>query len=122
MRSLSSIGVTAPTSDKFTIKRPDRHTVSAALLYHVRNIVIEEDVSGTNQIGPLVQVVAIGIEDLNAVIFSVTDVNLVVFIDSDFMENRELSGSFPGLTPREFEIAVGTKTVNATVTVSVRDK
>ena len=54
MRSLSRIGISAPACDQFAIKRPDRHAVTAALLYDVRNIVIEEDISRTNQISPLV--------------------------------------------------------------------
>ena len=99
MSCFTGIGIAAPPSDQLTIQCPNRDTVTTTLLHHIRHIVPEENVTRTDNIVPLAQVVAVYIENLDPVVLSVANVNVVVLVYTDLVQNRELSRLSPGLTP-----------------------
>ena len=99
VRRLAGIGVPTPAGNQLAIECPDRNAIAATLFNHVGHIAVEEDVARSNEVRPLGQEVAVDIENLDAVVLAVADVDPVVFVDTDLVENRELSRPRSGFAP-----------------------
>ena len=84
-------------------------------------LVVEADAVGAVDIVPHGDVLAVGIEDLDAVGLTVGDVDAVVAVDDDVVGADELAGVDTGLAPREDVASVGGILVDAGVAVAVGD-
>src|SRR5438105_2554979 len=80
---------------------------AGAELRHVHDVVlIDEDLARLEESRPHVKVLAVGREDLDAVVRSVRDVDLP-FVLPDAVDQLELAGALAGLSPREEQRPVG---------------
>jgi len=112
---LASIGITAPTSDQFSVKRPDRHSVATTLFNNIGNIVVKEDVSRPYQVIPLRDEISVNIEYLDSVVFSVANVDAIVLVDANLVQYRKLTWTCSCLAPRVFQLTVSAESVDTTV-------
>src|SRR5215469_9916683 len=77
------------------------------------------DVVGAAHAGPLAEVLALGREDLDALVRAVADVELAVVIEGDGVRQMELAAAMTGFAPRFDEPAVAGEAVDAGVPVAV---
>src|SRR5688572_22616128 len=71
---------------------------------------------------PLLEEFAILVEDLNAIIFPVTDIDAAFAIDPDGMRGLKLSGATSGLSPRKQVLASLVELDHAVISIAVGDK
>ena len=77
------------------------------------------DVVGAAHAGPLAEVVALGREDLDALVRAVGDIELAVIVEGDAVRQVELALAIARRAPRFDEPAVARKAVHAGVAVAV---
>src|SRR5437867_3469701 len=80
---------------------------------------VEHDVRRAARVGPLGQVLAVGAEDLDAVVLAVADEDAAVGGDGDAVGEEELARPLTGHAPRPLELARGREEVDAAVAVAV---
>ena len=91
---------------------PELGDVGAALI-------VEHQVGGALGVGPLREVLAVGAEDLDAVVLPVADEDAPVRGGRDAVGQVELAGPGAGHAPRALPLSVGAELVHAAVAVPV---
>jgi hypothetical protein len=71
---------------------------------------------------PLLQKLAVGVEDLNALVLAIADINAVVSVDDDRVRQIEFARQRSICTPRLDELAVTVELDDAGVPVAVRNE
>ena len=93
--------VASPASDKASAQSPDAHPVATTLFDHVHNVVFYPHVTWPGEVCPFFEEIALVVEYLDAIILAVADYHPAVLVHPDVMQQGELSGASPLLTPRE---------------------
>src|SRR5262249_49162525 len=79
------------------------------------------DVHRVVKVAPLAVEVALGAEDLHAVVLSVGDEDPIVRVDPHSVRGRELTASGAGRAPREQMLAFGIEPVHGGVAIAIGD-
>src|SRR4029077_16269732 len=85
-------------------------------------IVANANVIGLRDIGKLVDVFAVFIEDLNPVVGPIGDVHAAVPIDGDRMRRIELAVSRAGSSPSQQKLSVLVELYDARIAVAIADE
>src|SRR5262249_28272565 len=84
-------------------------------------VAIEHDVRGSLRVGPLLEILAVGAEDLDAIVLAIAHEYAAVPVDGNAVREIEFARSMPGHAPRMPQLAARGKAVHATVAVAVGD-
>src|SRR5690242_6890275 len=82
-------------------------------------VLTARDVVGAAHAGPLAEEVAVGGEDLDALVRPVGDVELAIIVERDAVRQMELAHAISRLAPRVEEAAVAREAMHAGVAVAV---
>ncbi len=79
------------------------------------------ETAGSVEVVPLRLVFAVAVEDLDAVVLAVGDVDPAIRVAADIVDDVELAGIGAGLAPRHNKLAVRRIFMHARIAVAVRD-
>jgi hypothetical protein len=82
---------------------------------------VEHEVGRALRVGPLAQILAVGTEDLDAIVLAVAHEHTAVGGDGDAVGDEELAGALARRAPRALELAGRRELVHAAVAVAVGD-